>query len=151
MSDNGRGNCIQPMSKAPHNSLLPERQALRDSSNLRIVTAKEEGTDVQFLPAGVYGFTGAPAAAEIPLFSKPYFECFEIHKLAGGETAWVGYLTEQERAGYQQGGEHLTLDLYPEPHEQATCLVRVTETRVERRRPPTRDKGNSMRMEIAID
>ncbi len=62
------------MSKALHNSLLPERQALRDGSNLRIVTSKEEGTDIQHLPAGVYGFTGAPAAAEIPLFIKPYFE-----------------------------------------------------------------------------
>ncbi len=138
-----------PMSKAPHNSLLPERQALRDGSNLRIVTSKEEGTDIQHLPAGVYGFTGAPATAEIPLFIKPYFECFEIHKLSNGETAWVGYVTEQERTDYEKGAEPVTVDLYPDPHEQAVCLVRVPASRVDRRRPPTRDKGNSMRMDIA--
>lgn len=137
------------MSKAPHNSLLPERQTLRDGSNLRSVTAKEEGTDIQHLPAGIFGFTGAPATAEIPLFIKPYFECFEVHKLADGDTAWVGYVTEQESAGYEEGSEALSLDLYPDPHDQAVCLVRVSASRVERRRPPTRDRGNSMRMEIA--
>lgn len=137
------------MSKAPHNSLLPERQALRDGSNLRIVTTKEEGTDIQYLPAGVFGFTGAPATAEIPLFIKPYFECFEIHKLASGETAWVGYVTETEHAGYVSGGEPLTVDLYPDPHDDATFLLCIPASRVDRRKPPTRDKGNSMRMEIA--
>ena len=137
------------MSKAPHNSLLAERQALRDGSNLRIVTTKEEGTDIQYLPAGIFGFTGAPAAAEIPLFIKPYFECFEIHKLANGETAWVGYVTELELAGYERGSEAMTVDLYPDPHENATSLLRVPASRVDRRRPPTRDKGNSMRMELA--
>ena len=137
------------MSKAPHNSLLPERQALRDGSKLRIVTAKEEGTDIQHLPDGVYGFTGAPATAEIPLFIKPYFECFEIHKLHVGQTAWVGYVTADELAGYQRGDAPLTLDLYPDPHEHSTCLLWVPDLRVARRKPPTRDKGNSMRMEIA--
>ena len=137
------------MSKAPHNSLLSERQALRDDSNLRIVTTKEEGTDIQYLPAGVFGFTGAPATAEIPLFIKPYFECFEIHKLANGDTAWVGYVTEQELAGYERGSEAVTVNLYPDPHEDATHLLRVPASRVDRRRPPTRDKGNSMRMELA--
>jgi len=137
------------MSKAPHNSLLPERQALRDGSNLRIITSTEEGFDIKLLPSGVYGFTGAPATAEIPLFIKPYFECFEIHKLADGQTAWVGHVTADELAGYEQASGSVTIDLFPDPHEQATCLIRVPESRVERRKPPTRDKGNSMRMEIA--
>lgn len=139
------------MSKAPHNSLLPERQALRDGSNLRIVTSKEEGADIRHLPAGIFGFTGAPAAAEIPLFIKPYFECYELHKLAGGQTAWVGYVTEQELAVYQLGNQPMTLDLYPDPYEKATCLLRVPDSRVERRKPPTREKGNWMRMEIGAN
>ena len=137
------------MSKPTHNSLLPERQALREGSSLRIVTGKEEGTDVQHLPAGVYGFSGDPAASEIPLFIKPYFECFEIHKLADGQVAWVGYVTGDELANYERGGVPVTLDLYPDPHEESTLLLRVSDSRVERRKPPTRDKGNSMRMEIA--
>jgi len=137
------------MSKALHNSLLPERQALRDGSNLRIVTSKEEGTDIQHLPAGVYGFTGAPAAAEIPLFIKPYFECYEVHKLADGQSAWVGYVTKEELASFQRGSDPVTLDLYPDPYDQAVCLICIPESRVDRRKPPTRDKGNSMHMDIA--
>ncbi len=137
------------MSKAPHNSLLPERQALRDASQLRLVTTKEEGTDIGHLPAGVFGFTGAPAAVEIPVFIRPYFECFEIHKLADGQTAWVGYVTAQERTLLEAEREAITLDLYPDPHGQAVCLVRVPATRVERRKSPTRDNGNSMRMDLA--
>lgn len=137
------------MSKAPHNSILPERQALRDGSKLRIVTSQEEGTDIQHLPEGIYGFTGAPATAEIPLFIRPYFECFEIHKLGNGETAWVGYITEPERATVEGGREPVTVDLYPDPFDSATSLVRIPSSRVDRRRPPTRDKGNFMRMDIA--
>ena len=140
---------LPSMSKATHNSLLPERQALREGSGLRIVTSKEEGTDVQHLPAGVYGFTGAPAASEIPLFIKPYFECFEIHKLADGPVAWVGYVTGDELANYERGGAPVTLDLYPDPYDKSTFLLRVPDGRVERRKPPTRDKGNSMRIQIA--
>ena len=116
---------------------------------MRIVTSKEEGTDAQHLPAGVYGFTGAPASAEIPLFIKPYFECFEIHKLGDGQIAWVGYVTAEELGRYQEGSVQVTLNLYPDPHENSTLLLRVPDSRVERRRSPTRDKGNSMRMEIA--
>ena len=101
------------------------------------------------LPEGVFGYTTAPAADELPLFDVPVFRCFEIHKLASGEICWVGYVTEQEAEAFKTGREPVALDLYPDPYGQATSLISVPETRVDRRKPPTRDHGNSMRMELA--
>jgi len=136
------------MAQEKHIAWSPEREALRAGFRLRIVDKTEEGSDISVLPEGVYGFTGAPATAEIPLFVQPYFECYEIHKLPGGETAWVGYVTEREYQQYEQGAGPMNLDLYPEPHGEAKKLVRIVGSRVDRRRPPTRDNGNSMKMEI---
>lgn len=104
---------------------------------------------VDRLPAGVYGYTSSPSTEELPLFRKPILECFEIHKLADGEICWIGYVTGQEHQDFEQGAEPCTLDLYPEPHEQSTKLISVPASRVDRRKPPTRDHGNSMRLEIA--
>lgn len=136
------------MSQVQHIALAPERQALRDANQLRIVTAQEEGTAIRHLPNGVYGFTGAPATNEIPLFIKPIFECFEIHKRADGEVVFIGYVTEEEKQLIEQGLEPVVADLYPEPHDDALKLVAIPGTRVDRRRPPTRDNGNSMKVDI---
>lgn len=66
-----------------HLALSPERESLRQSLGLRIVTVQEEGSSIRRIPNGIYGFTGAPATDEIPLFIKPIFECFEIPQTPG--------------------------------------------------------------------
>ncbi len=136
------------MSQGKHIAWSSEREALRSGSGLRLVEEKEEGLDISRLPAGVYGFTGSPATGEIPLFRQPYFQCYEVQKLAGGEVVWIGYVSDQEYAQYDHGAEPVTLDLYPEPHGEAKKLVCILQSRVDRRRPPTRDSGNSMKIEI---
>ncbi|MGJ5814968.1 hypothetical protein [Paludibaculum fermentans] len=136
------------MSQVQQIALAPERQALRDANQLRAVNSQEEGTAIRHLPNGVYGFTGAPATNEIPLFSKPVFECFEVQKRADGELVFVGYVTEKEKQTIEQGLEPVVADLYPEPHGEAVQLISIPGTRVDRRRPPTRDNGNSMKVDI---
>lgn len=130
-------------------ALTEERAAFRASFNLRLVTDQENGSPIERLPEGIYGYTTSPATDELPVFIKPVFRCFEVHKHAGGETYWVGYVTEKEYRDFQTGSEPMTLDLYPEPYEQATKLILIQSSRVDRRKPPTRDFGNSMKMEIA--
>ncbi|MGC4053693.1 MAG: hypothetical protein QM757_31275 [Paludibaculum sp.] len=136
------------MSQVQHIALAPERQALRDANQLRIVSTQEEGGPIRHLPNGVYGFTGAPATNEIPLFAKPIYECFEIQKRANGELFFIGYVTEKEQQIIEKGLDPVVADLYPEPHDEAVNLVAISGSRVDRRRPPTRDNGNSMKVDI---
>jgi hypothetical protein len=137
------------MSQETHPAFFSERQALREQSNLRLITAQEEGNHIENMPEGVYGFTTSPSSEELPLFIKPIFQCTEIHKLAGGEICYIGYVTPGEYASFQSGMEPLTLNLYPEPYGEANKLVSIPQSRVDRKRPPTRDEGNAMKMEIA--
>lgn len=101
------------------------------------------------LPDGVFGYTTSPATDEVPLFDIPIVRCFEIHKVAGGELRWIGYVTEKEAEAFKAGVEPVSIDLYPDPYDQASVLISVPETRVDRRKPPTRDHGNSMRLDLA--
>lgn len=136
------------MSQVQHIALSPERAALRSAQQLRLVKSEEEGTAVRYLPGGLYGFTGAPATNEIPLFAKPVFECFEIQKWADGSLVFVGYVTAKEKQLIEAGLDPIVADLYPEPHGESTALVAIPAVRVDRRRPPTRDNGNSMKVDI---
>lgn len=136
------------MAQVEQIALTPEREALRSANGVRVVTREEEGTGVRYLPGGVYGFTGAPATAELPLFGKPMYEAFEIQKLADGGLVFVGYVTADEKKVIEAGSEPVVVDLYPEPRDAANTLVTIPGERVDRRRPPTRDHGNSMKVDI---
>jgi hypothetical protein len=137
------------MSQETQSALTPERQALRDRLSLRPVTPLESGLPVDRLPEGVYGFTTSPSTDELPLFDKPVFRCTEIHKPAGGPIRFIGYVTPKDAAAFHAGAEPVALDLYPEPYEEATELISIPDSRVDRRKLPARDHGNAMRMEIA--
>ncbi|MFZ5926151.1 MAG: hypothetical protein ACOYX1_01765 [Acidobacteriota bacterium] len=130
-------------------TLSPERQALRARAQVRLVRPEEEGSGIRRLPEGVYGFSSAASSDEIPLFSKPIYGAFEVHKLTGGEVAWVGYVTESDYRRFEQGGEAFSMELYPEPFGGATRLVSVPASRVDRRKPQARENGMPMRVEVA--
>jgi hypothetical protein len=137
------------MSQDKHPAQSPEREALRDRHGVRAVTSAEEGHDVQSLPAGVYGFTGAPAAPQLPLFAHPIVRSTEVHKTANGEIYLVGYVQPPEKQTIESGAEPVHVNLFPEPHGESEALVALPMSRIDRRHPPTRDGGNSMAVEIA--
>ena len=137
------------MSQDLHPAQSEERSQLRAPFNLRLISDNENGAPIERLPEGIFGFTTSPATDEMPIFMKPIFRCFEIHKRKGGEVCWVGYVTEKEYQDFQSGEEPMTLDLYPEAYEQSNKLVLIPSSRVDRRKPPTRDFGNAMKIEIA--
>jgi hypothetical protein len=124
----------------------PEREALRKGHAVRALLRSEEGCGVAHLPAGVWGFTTAPASQEIPLFTDPVHRCTEVHKTADGEVYLLGCVKPAEARAIV---DLKNLDLYPEPFEQSTQLVAVPLSRIDRRRPPTRDSGNAMHIELA--
>jgi len=49
----------------------------------------------------------------------------------------------------EQGSEPFEMELYPEPHGEATHLVSVPASRVDRRKPQARENGMPMRVEAA--
>ena len=137
------------MSQEQNPALSEERQAYRNRFAVRLITVQEEGRNIANQQEGVYGFTSSPNSVELPLFVDPVHRSFEIHKLTGGEIAYVGYLSEKEYESFQAGAEPGVIHLYPEPHKEAQKLVSVPMSRVDRVKPPTRDDGNSMRMDVA--
>jgi len=136
-----------PMDQAALNT--PEREQLRKENDVRLIAPEEEGNDTALLPTGVYGFTTAPGASEIPLFAAPVFRCTEVHKTVDGEVRLIGYFKSADAQALAVGAEPFTADLYPEPYEDATTLVCVPVSRLDRRRPPARDHGNPMRVDVA--
>jgi hypothetical protein len=132
-----------------HIALSAERQSFRSPLGLRPVHEKEEGADIRRLPEGVYGYTTAPASDELPLFAAPIYRSTEVHKLKGGAVQVIGYVTEKEAAEIENGAEPLAVDLYPEPYEKAVKLAAIPLSRIDARKLPTRDHGNSMRVEVA--
>ncbi len=137
------------MSQDQHPALSPEREALRVRHGVRAITSQEEGYDVQSLPAGVYGFTGAPAAPELPLFTQPIVRSTEVHKTADGEVYLVGYVRPAEAQAIESGAEPVRVSLFPEPREESATVVAVPMSRIDHRHPPTRSDGNSMAVDIA--
>ena len=136
------------MSQESHPALSPEREALRARHGVRAVTGEEEGHDVRALPMGVYGFTGAPAAPQIPLFTHPIVRSTEVHKTSDGEIYLIGYARPAEAETIQGGSEPVRFSLFPDPHDESTSLVAIPMSRIDARHPPTRDSGNSMAVEI---
>lgn len=128
--------------------MSPERERARAKSNLRELKAEESGNPLANLPEGVYGFTTSAATSEVAMFDKPVIRSFEVHKLRGGETVYLGYLTEVDLKAIESG-DPATVDLYPDPHEAATHLAEVPDSRIDRKKPPLRDQGSPMKLEIA--
>lgn len=137
------------MSQEQHPAMSVDRIASRERLGLRSIREDEEGRNIRNQPAGVFGFTGAPATDELPLFVRPTFRCFEVQKLSSGEVSIVGYVTEKESQAFGIGTEPIMINLFPDPHGESVKLVSVPLSRIDRRKPPTRDEGNSMMVEVA--
>ena len=73
-----------------------DQEALRLTHQVRIVAEDEEGTGVNALPGGVYGFTYSPGLASSPLFSVRRYRSYETHKLPSGVIYIIGFATPDE-------------------------------------------------------
>lgn len=110
-----------------------DRDALRAAHAVRIVSGAEEGTGVDVLPGGVYGFTYSPGLPNAPLFATKRYRSYEIHKLPTGDTFIVGYTEPELAPRFAERGE-ATLRVQPEPAPGADVLVVVPYSRILRHR-----------------
>ncbi len=108
----------------------PEQQALRETHKLRVVTSEEEGTGVDGLPDGVYGFTYSPGLESAPLFATRRFRNYETQKRFDGETYLLGFVSEEAVRQVGTATADVTVELFSEPKDGASMLVALPYSRI---------------------
>ncbi len=124
-------------------------EGLRTQHQLRRVTEEEDGTGIDRLPKGVYGFTYSPAADNFPLFKKRDLNCYEAHKLPDGSALLVGYLTKEEASQLASNEKTSVLHLFPNPNEKATELVTIPMARVVGHKENSQREGKGFEIHVA--
>ena len=109
------------------------QDALRGTNKVRLVTEAEEGTGVNALPVGVYGFTYSPGLSSAPLFAVRRYRSFEIHKVPG-ETLIIAFATADEAGQLESSGDALTIRVQPQPEDGRETLVQIPYSRIKQHR-----------------
>lgn len=110
------------------------QEGLRATHQVRVITDAEEGTGVNALPAGVYGFTYAPALPNAPIFSVRRFRSFETHKLRDGEVRIIGFVSAGHAKALSSSAADFEIVLQPEPEPGADTLVTIPYPRIRHHR-----------------
>ena len=112
----------------------PEQEALRNAHQVRLVNDAEEGTGVNALPNGTYGFTYSPGLPNAPLFAVRRFRSFETHRLASGDILVIGFVTRESAGALSSTLTDVTVQLQPEPEGNAGVLVAIPYSRIRQHR-----------------
>ncbi len=119
-----------------------EREALRKQHQTSIIQKQHEGSGIDQVPNGTYGFTYAPGSVS-PLFAAKSFQSFEMHKAADGTQYLLGYLTPAEAQQVAQGGAAVEVKLFPDAYGAATQFVSLPLSQLQRKsHNPHREDGN---------
>lgn len=111
-----------------------DQEALRLTHQVRLVAGAEEGTGVNALPGGVYGFTYSPGLPSSPLFSVRRYRSYETHKLESGEIYIVGFTTTEIARSLSTATEEMTLQIHPQPEDGYDVLVTIPYSAIRRHR-----------------
>jgi len=109
------------------------QDALRGTNRVRLVSEAEEGTGVNALPPGVYGFTYSPGLASAPLFAVRRYRSFEIHKTPG-DTLVIAFATPEDAAKLVAAAEEATIRVQPQPEDGRETLVQLPYSRIHHHR-----------------
>ena len=107
-----------------------EQAEIRDAHGVRLVTDAEEGTGVNALPGGVYGYTYSPGLINAPLFKTRRYRTYETHKLVSGETFLVAYADADTSAQIASAPEDVTVQANPEPSSDDSVIVKIPYSRI---------------------
>ncbi len=128
----------------------PERLALREEHGVRPLTEDEEGTGIDQLPEGVYGFTCAIGQWDAPLFRKRIFLSYEMHKLRDGSPVLIGYVSSEDAERMSRREGRVTIHLFPDRQEEATHLVSIPLFRVRRHKQHSERTGHGAELELEM-
>ena len=111
-----------------------DQEALRATHQVRLVSDAEEGTGVNALPGGVYGFTYSPGLANAPLFAIRRFRSYELHKLPSGEVFVIGYAKSDAARQLSTSSEEMTIQIHPQAEGEYDTVVTIPYSRIRRHR-----------------
>jgi hypothetical protein len=111
-----------------------DQEALRQTHEVRLVDDTEEGTGVNALPGGVYGFTYSPGLPSAPLFAVRRYRSYETHKLRSGEIYIIGFAKADTTRALSTATEEMTLQIHPQPEGDYDVLVTVPYSAIRRHR-----------------
>jgi hypothetical protein len=111
-----------------------DQETLRTAHRVRLVSDAEEGTGVNALPGGVYGFTYSPGLPNAPLFAVRRYRSFETHKLASGDVFIIGFVTREASGQMTASNVDVLVQIQPEPEGGANTLVAVPYSRIRHHR-----------------
>lgn len=111
-----------------------DQDALRATHQVRPVTDSEEGTGVNALPGGVYGFTYSPGLPNAPLFAIRRFRSYELHKLPSGEVFVIGYAKSDVARQLSTSSEEMTIQIHPQAEHEYDTVVTIPYSRIRRHR-----------------
>jgi len=122
--DNEPKNRQGDVGKRPAVNAVPKEVLMhRQAHQLRPLTEREDGTKIQELPNGVYGFSMCDV---VSLSAKRgNTVSLEIHKHDDGIVYYVGYAPDEQIEKYltQQHNFHILTS--PHPREQASSLFEI--------------------------
>ena len=115
------------MSRVVYTDLKPtaDQEALRIAHRVRPVNSEEEGTGVNGLPGGVYGFTYSPGLSNAPLFAVRRYRSYETHKLPSGEVFVIGFARADVARALSTAAAETTLQIHPQPEGEFDTLVTI--------------------------
>jgi hypothetical protein len=111
-----------------------DQEALRQTHQVKLVATNEEGSGVNALPGGVYGFTYSPGLPSSPLFAIRRFRSYEIHKLPSGEVYVIGFATSDAARALSTATEEMTTQIHPQPEGDHDVLVTISYSSIRRHR-----------------
>src|SRR5688572_23852919 len=117
-----------------YNPATADQESLRGAHQVRIVTDAEEGTGVNALPGGVYGYTYSPGLLNAPLFAMRRYRSYETHKLANGEVFVIAYADASTAEQIAAAAADVTVRVHPEPNPDAGVIVTIPYSRIRQHR-----------------
>lgn len=109
------------------------QETLRSRHGVRIVADAEEGTGLNALPAGVYGYTYSPGLPNAPLFAVRRFRSYETHKVAD-EAYIIGFVPADIARQIETALTEMSIQVQPDPDEESNTLVAVPYSRIRHHR-----------------
>jgi hypothetical protein len=111
-----------------------DQEEIRASRGVRLVNEREEGTGVDALAGGVYGYTYSPGLPNAPLFAARRFRSYETHKLANGEIFVIAYADADTARQVAGASADVTVRVHPEPRDGAGVLLQIPYSRIRHHR-----------------
>jgi hypothetical protein len=112
----------------------PDQELLREAHQVRVVSEAEEGTGVNALPGGVYGFTYSPGLPNAPLFAIRRYRTYETHRLPSGDVFVIGFAKPEVARELSTAAQEMTLQIHPAPEAEHQTLVTIPYSRIRQHR-----------------